>query len=107
MEHFDHVRPPKPVFSKRLPRLTVYDQSAVWDVLPPLRTVYDFSTSSLDLVNLIKARHLTRAASKVKLSLCLLKQALRREDVTGSRGTAPPFLASAANGGESTTSRPI
>jgi hypothetical protein len=35
----------------------------------------------------------------VNLSLCLISQALCREDMWGSGGTAPPFLTSALDGG--------
>jgi hypothetical protein len=31
-------------------------------------------------------------AHKVKLSLCLINEALRHEDIWGSGGIAPPFL---------------
>jgi hypothetical protein len=33
MNHFNHILPPKPMLSKRFPRLTLYDQNVVWGYL--------------------------------------------------------------------------
>jgi hypothetical protein len=43
---------------------------------------------------------------KVKLSLCLINYVLHHEDVWANRGTAPTFLTSALDGGDSLVSRP-
>jgi hypothetical protein len=37
MNHFIHILPPKPMFSKRLLRLTYYDQNVVWGYLLVLK----------------------------------------------------------------------
>jgi hypothetical protein len=44
---------------------------------------------------------------KVKLSLCLVNLTTRHEDVWGSGGIAPPFLALWLDGGEWPTSHPF
>jgi hypothetical protein len=41
------------------------------------------------------------------MSLCLINEAARHEDVWGSVGIDPPFLTSALDGGEWKTSRPF
>jgi hypothetical protein len=43
---------------------------------------------------------------RVKLSLYLINEAPRHEDVSGNGGIAPPFLTSARGGGEWSTSLP-
>jgi hypothetical protein len=43
---------------------------------------------------------------KVKLSLCLINEALCYEHIWGSGGIAPHFLTSALDGGELSASRP-
>jgi hypothetical protein len=46
------------------------------------------------------------SAKEKKLFLCLISYALCHEDIWGSGGIAPPFFASALDGGEWSASRP-